>query len=161
MATKEREEFLARLASKVGKNWFQVLEAGRAAMRIATAEQRWCDLECSAHMDDKAIADGQRKSERRHERMTAIAASLGVAFEAQGDPRGAVYTLAGLAVPSQGYSAATLDRICAFWEHIQTMRDKAARAAAAKAATEYAENVFEPACIPQASEKPAAGEVRP
>ena len=133
MATKEREEFLAHLQAKVGKNWWQVLEAGRAAMRMATAEQRWCELECSAHMDDKAIEDGERKSQRRHARMTALAAALGVTFEAQGDPRGAVYTLAGLAVPAQGYTVAQMDRICGFWERVQAMRAR----------------------------KPAAGEVRP
>ena len=133
MATKEREEFLAHLQAKVGKNWWQVLEAGRAAMRMATAEQRWCELECSAHMDDKAIADGERKSERRRERMAAIARALGVTFEAQGDPRGAVYTLAGLAVPAQGYTDEQINRIRAYWERVQEMRAR----------------------------KPAAGEVRP
>lgn len=122
MATKEREEFLARLQHKLQCNWFQVLEAGRAAMRMATAEQRWCELQCSANMDDQAIADGEKKSERRYNRMGRIAKMFGTTFEAQGDPRGAVYVLAGLEVPAQGYSIAQLDRICRHWDMVQAHR---------------------------------------
>lgn len=124
--THERQEFIVAVVKMAQEKplltedgavvGIDAIGIARSAMRLATSEQKWCEIECSVNVDDAECAKQERKSERRRETMREIALWLGVELEVSGDPRGAVYRLGGVAVPADGYTAEQIERVSRYWD---------------------------------------------
>lgn len=127
--THERQEFIVAIVGMAAKvkgrlvSKTHAIDLARAAMRHATSEQKWCEVECSVNVDDAERAKQEKKSERRLGRMLSIAVELGVELQASGDPRGAVYRLGGVAVPADGYTADQIERMSKYWERVRELRE--------------------------------------
>jgi hypothetical protein len=96
-----------------------------ALMRRATRSQKYAELLCSVDMGEKGQARVEKQDEKNDDAIERLAAQLGMKCRIGGDPRGFVVSVFlpsgrsnswggkehGWGVPSDGYTAAQLERM--------------------------------------------------